>query len=78
MAVHGVAWTEFLFCLVIISPLAQKHGICHGRTEIVCVKFEIPEVNLGSQYTLLALNSVLFVIKNFFLSNLFTYGQKIT
>ena len=44
-----------------------RHWICHGRTDIVRLKFDLPGVNFCSEHTLFVVNSLLVVIFSTFL-----------
>ena len=34
-----------------VSVFSVRHGICHGCTEIICIKFDFPWVIFGSDST---------------------------
>ena len=42
------------------------HGICHGCTEIVCVKFYLPGLKLSSDHKLFVVNTLVVVVLNTF------------
>ena len=44
----------------------DRHGICHGHTNIVRVKFHLPWVKYSFGHTLIVVNSLLFAIFNSF------------
>ena len=38
------------------NEVSTRHGIFHGRTDIVCVKFYLPGVKKSFEHTLLVVN----------------------
>ena len=50
----GISKKTDLHC----HPLS-RHGICHGRTDIVRVKFDLPRVKQSFEHTLFVVNSLL-------------------
>ena len=60
-----------VFLLMLVSECSDisiqllgvnRHGICHGRTDIVRVKFYLPGVKQSFEPTLFVVNSLLFTI----------------
>ena len=70
MANDGIGSKAHVASYLRIQDDHTRHGICHGRTDIVRVKFYLPGVNLGSDHTLFVVNSLLVIMFNSFLSNL--------
>ena len=49
----------------------SRHGICHGCTDIVRVKFDLPGVKLSFEHSLFVVNFLLVAILKYFLLYLF-------